>query len=190
MEPVSESGRPGRYQRSFGGMVGAMVIIVVVVVAFVTFRALVSDPPEAEPNEVDYLEFVELAQRETDLRPVYPAELPDGWTATRAEVLPGDPAGFDLALLTGDEEFVGVVWSGDSVDMLLEERVDDEEIEEADPLRVTGSVAMSWEGYADPGGDLAYAAEVGERIVLVYGSAPADDLRTIVESLTTDPVSR
>ena len=186
---VSEPERPGRYQRSFNGLVGALVITVVAVVAFVAFRALVSDAPEVEPNEVDHLEIVELAQ-DADLRPVYPAELPDGWIATRAEVLPGEPPAFDLALLTDDEKFVGVVWSGRPVELLLEERVDDEDVEEAEPLRVTGSVAMSWDGYADPGGDLAYAAGVGERTVLVYGSAPADDLQRIIESLTTARLPR
>ena len=55
---------------------------------------------------------------------------------------------------------------------------------------VGGSVARHWGGYADPGGDLAYAAEVGDHSVLVYGSAPGDDLRAIVESLTTARLAR
>lgn len=186
---MSESERPGRYQRSFNGLVGAMIITVVAVVGFVAFRALFSDPPEAEQPEVDYLEIVGLAQ-EADLRPVYPADLPDGWIATRAEVVPGDPPDFDLALLTDDDEFVGVVWSGRPLEILLEERIDDEDVEEAEGLQVTGSVATDWEGYSDPGGDLAYAAEVGERTVLVYGTASAEDLAGIVESLTTDPLPR
>ena len=42
----------------------------------------------------------------------------------------------------------------------------------------------------DPGGDLAYAAEVGDHVVLVYGSAPDDALRALVESLTTAPLAR
>jgi len=186
---VSESQRPGRYQRSGNGLVAAMLITVVAVVAFVGFRSLVSDEPDVEPEAVDYLETVGLAQ-DGDIEPVYPAELPAGWIATRAEVLPDAPPGFDLAMLTGDEEFVGMVWSGEPIDDLLAERVDDEDVEDADPLTVDGSVARQWEGYADAGGDLAYAAEVADHVVLVYGSAPADDLLTLVESLTTAPLAQ
>ncbi len=64
-----------------------------------------------KPEDVDYLEIVGQAQ-DADIEPVYPAELPEGWIATRAEVLRDDPPGFDLAMLTDDEEFVGMVWSG------------------------------------------------------------------------------
>jgi hypothetical protein len=186
---VSESQRPGRYQRSGNGLLGAMLITVIAVVGFVGFRALFTDEPDVKPEEVDYLEIVGLAQ-DGDVEPVYPAELPEGWIATRAEVLPDGPPGFDLALLTDDEQFVGMVWSGDPIDDLLAERVDDEDVEDAEPLTVEGSVAPRWDGYADPGGDLAYAAEVGDHSVLVYGSAPEEDLRTIVESLTTAPLAR
>jgi hypothetical protein len=187
MASVSEAERPSRYQRSVNGLAGAMVITVLAVLAFVAFRALVSDEPEVRPDEVDYLEIVGLAQ-DADIMPVYPAELPDGWIATRAEVLPDEGPAFDLALLTDDDEFVGVVWTEEPLHVLLAERVDDEDVEDADPLRVTGSVAHEWEGYADPGGDLAYAAELGDRTVLVYGSASADELQGIVESLTTSPL--
>jgi hypothetical protein len=186
---VSESQRPGRYQRSGNGLVAAMLITVIAVVAFVGFRSLVRDEPDVEPEGVDYLDTVGLAQ-DGDVEPVYPAELPDGWIATRAEVLPDAPPGFDLAMLTDDEDFVGMVWSGEPIDDLLAERVNDEDVEDADPLTVDGSVARQWNGYADPGGDLAYAAEVGDHVVLVYGSAPADDLRTVVESLTTAPLAQ
>ena len=186
---MSESQRPGRYQRSGNGLLGAMLITVVAVVGFVGFRALVTDEPDVEPEEVDYLETVGLAQ-DADIEPVYPAELPEGWIATRAEVLPEGPPGFELTLLTDDEEVVVMVWSGEPIDDLLAERVDDEDVEDADPLTVDGSVARHWGGYADPGGDLAYAAEVGDHSVLVYGSAPGDDLRAIVESLTTARLAR
>jgi len=186
---VSESERPGRYQRTTNGLVAAMVITVVAVVGVIGLMSLFRDEPDIKPEEVDYLEIVGLAQ-DADIKPVYPAELPKGWIATRAEVLPDAPPGFDLALLTDDDEFVGLVWSGEPIDDLLAERVDDEDVEDADPLTAQDSVTRQWDGYADPGGDLAYAAEVGDHAVLVYGSAPEDDVRTVVESLTTAPLSR
>ena len=64
----------------------------------------------------------------------------------------------------------------------------DEETRPADGYTVPDSVrrplAREWEGYTDGGGDTAYLAEVGDETVMVYGSAPADDLHTIIDALT------
>lgn len=187
---MSEQERPGRYQRSTNGLVGAILVTVVAVVGFIAVLSLFRDEPDIEADRVDYLEIVGLAQ-DAKLQPVYPSELPSGWTATKAEVLPeDDQPDFDLGLLTDDEEFVGVVWSDEDLDNLLAERVDDENVETTERFTVSGSVAKEWQGYADSGGDLAYAAEVGDRTVLVYGSASEDDMAQIVGSLTTAPLSR
>jgi len=187
---VSEQERPGRYPRTTNGLIGAILITVVAVVGAVAFLSLFRDEPDVEVEPVDYLEVVGLAQ-DADLRPVYPAELPSGWVATKAEVLPDDEPDFDLGLLTDDEDFVGVVWTDEDLDDLLAERVDDEDVETTERFSVSGSVAKEWQGYADPGGDLAYAAEVtGGRVVLVYGSASEDDMAQVVGSLTTAPTSR
>lgn len=184
---MSETGRPGRYQRSGGGLLAALLITVVGVVAFLGFRALVRTDLEVEPESVDYLETVGLAQ-DAGVRPVYPASLPDGWIATGVEVEPGDEPAFGVRMLTDDEQFVGVRQAAESVTALLSTYVDEETAEE-EPIEVDGSVASTWEGYSDDGDDLAYAAEVGEETVLVYGSASASDLRAVVESLTDEPVA-
>ncbi len=181
---MTEQERPGRYQRSTNGLVGAILVTVVAVVGFIALLSLFRDEPDVESVRVDYLEIVGLAQ-DAKLRPVYPAELPSGWTATKAEVLPDDEPDFDLGLLTDDEEFVGVVWTDEDVDDLLAERVDDENLETTDRFTVSGSVATEWQGFADPGGDRAYAAQVRGRTVLVYGTASEDDMAKIVASLTT-----
>ena len=46
-----------------------------------------------------------------------------------------------------------------------------------------------WATYSDPGGDHAFAAEVGDDAVLVYGSADEDGLLRLVESLTTEQLA-
>lgn len=186
---MSEEERPGRYQRTTGGLVASMVVTVVVVVGLLAVLSLFRDEPEVEPDRVDYLEIVGLAQ-DADLRPVYPAELPEGWAATKAEVLPEDESPtFDLGLLTDGEEFVGVVWTEEDLDDLLAERVDDEDVEQTERFEVEGSVAREWQGYRDPSGDLAYAAEVDEHTVLVYGTASEEEFAAVVGSLTTAPVA-
>ena len=57
---MSEQG--GRYQRSFAGMIGALLITLVVIGAFVAFRALNRDELERRPEAVDYLETVGFVQ--------------------------------------------------------------------------------------------------------------------------------
>ncbi|GEP38049.1 hypothetical protein NPS01_17120 [Nocardioides psychrotolerans] len=187
---MSESGTPGRYNRSVDGLVAALVITVVAVLAWVVFRALTSQDEEIEPGAVDYLETVELAQ-DSDIEIAYPAELPDGWKATNVTVVPGEQPAFGLSILTDAGTFVGVRQEDESLDDLLATYVDEEpeNISEEDALLVDSPIATTWEGYSDEGGDLAYAAELGEDRLLVYGSASQADLVLLIESLTTAPLT-
>jgi hypothetical protein len=50
-------------------------------------------------------------------------------------------------------------------------------------------VAREWQVFEDEGGDLAYAAELDDEVLLVYGSAGEEDLRLVLERLTAEPVS-
>ncbi len=184
---TSTTGKPGKYQRSAGGLVVSLVVTVVAIVVVMSVMRLFRDEPETKVDAIDYLEVVAAAQRE-DIEVVYPAELPDGWIATGAEIVPGDDEpGFDLRLLTDDDKYVGVHVEDSSVGALLSTYVDDETAS-GGTYRVDGSVAPEWAGYSDEGGDTAYAAELGDRVVLVYGSAPAADLQDLVAVLTADPV--
>jgi Protein of unknown function (DUF4245) len=179
-------GRGGRYQRSFAGMIGAMLITLVVIGAFVAFRALNRDELEQRPEAVDYLETVQLVQ-EAGVSVVYPPTLPEGWIATSVDYTPGERPQWGLGLLTDDEQFAGVRQEDAALDDLLATYVD-EQTSELDDAEIPGSVAHRWQVFEDEGGDLAFAAEVGDDWVLVYGSASRDDLESIVKSLTTDPV--
>lgn len=188
--PVSESGTPGRYNRSVDGLVAALVITVVAVLAWVLFRALTSQDEEIERDAVDYLETVQLAQ-DADVEIAYPPTLPDGWKATNVTIVPGERPAFGLSILTDAGTFVGVRQEDEALDELLATFVDEEpdNISEEDALSVDSPIATSWEGYSDEGGDLAYTAELGEERLLVYGSASQADLTLLIELLTTDPLT-
>jgi hypothetical protein len=179
---VSEQG--GRYQRSFGGLVGALLVTLLAIGAFVAFRALNRDQPDGSPDPVDYLEQVGYAQ-EAGIDVVYPSSLPKGWYATSVTLGQQQPPAWGIGMLTDSGSFVGIRQEQDDVDDLLATYVDEEHVDDAPSLSVEGSIAPQWQGYTDDGGDRAYAAEVDGETVLVYGSASEADMRTVVESLTT-----
>ena len=54
---------------------------------------------------------------------------------------------------------------------------------EGDEVTLDSGVADTWTVWTDEGGDTGYAAEVGDETVLVYGSAPAEDLEEVIALL-------
>ena len=178
------SEQPGRYPRTFSGLVGALLVLLLVILAFVAFRAVNRDELEVTPEEVDYHEAVGFAQ-DADWQVVYPTSVPEAWRATSVDSRPGVLWG--IGFLTPDG-FAGVAQRDDSVDDLLETYVD-EETSELDAVELDSPVATRWRVFEDDGGDLGYLAEVGEDLVLVYGSAPAASLERLAEALTTEPIA-
>lgn len=183
-QPPTE--RPGRYQRSTSGLVGAMIVTVVAVLAFIGYRALNRDDLQITPERVDYLATVSTLQADGK-RPIYPVALPDSWIATSVDVKPARTLDWGVGLLTADDEFVGIRQSAGSLDDLVETYVD-EDADEGDQVTLSGALTDTWRTFTDAGGDRAYAAVVGDDQVLVFGSAPDAQLRAVVESLTQEPV--
>ena len=190
-QQTEPAGKPGRYQRSAVGLVTSLVVTVVAIGGLLYFMGVFRPDFETKPEAIDYLETVQSAQQ-AGLEPAYPPTLPDGWIATGVDIVPGDDPVFMLRLLTDDDRFVAVRLEDSSVGALLAAWVD-EDTAEADPYVVPDSVrspvARDWEGYTDKGGDTAYAAEKGDATLLVFGSAPAEDLHTIIDRLVTAPVT-
>ena len=186
MSDVQRAGKPGRYNRSTGGLIGSMIVLLLVVLGFVLYRGVFRDTPEYELDHVDYLDLV-VGLQQIGLEPVYPATLPEGWFAKGTSSMSDAPL-FDVALVTDDDRFAGVHQEDASIDDLVATYVGNDAVE-GDAVRVDGSVAPTWETYSDPGGDHAFAAEVGDDAVLVYGSADEDGLLQLVESLTTEQLT-
>lgn len=171
-----------RYQRSFGALVGAMLVTVAFVLAFVGWRALFRSDVDNEPVPVEWTESVELAD-EAGLPVVRPRSLPAGWTATSVELRAGDDPRWGLGVLTDDEQFIGIRQEDSSVEELVRTYVDEEAVAGEDAA-VTSDVTDTWQTWTDEGGDRGYSAELGDEAVLVYGSAPADDIEAYLQLLT------
>ena len=187
MSEASETGRAGRYNRSAGGLIGSMIVLVLVVLGIVIFRGTFRDTPTFEPDHVDYLSLVTSIQQGAGLEPVYPAELPTGWYVKDATFTQGDRPVLSLAMTTDEDHFAGMHQEDRSVDELVDTLVGTDATQ-GDDVQIDSAVASTWQTFSDPGGDHAFAAQVGDDTVLVYGSAPEDDLRELVETLTTAPL--
>lgn len=181
---MSEQG--GRYQRSFSGMIGAMIVVVVLIVAFVLFRGLNRNDASIDPERVDYLDTVRGVARAGGDPVAYPPTLPDGWFATSAAFGPGGV--WSLSLLSDEDNFVGVRQSRGthSVEDLVETYVGDG-ADEGDPVTLDSPLAPAWRSFTDGGGDYALVAEVDDSVVLVVGTAPEQEIEDLTASLTTAP---
>lgn len=178
--------RPGRYQRSVAGLVGSLLVTVLAIAGFVGVRALVRTDPEYDPQEVDYLELVEQAQQ-ADLAVVYPEQVQPGWQATSVHLLGGHNWSLAIGFLTEDDEFAGVRQEHRPIEEIVAAVVDEDALE-GDEVRLSSGVAERWRTFTDAGGDRAFAADVGDTAVVVYGSARREDLVALVAELTSDPV--
>lgn len=187
---AAPAGRPGRYNRSAVGLVTSLAVTVVAIGGVLYFMGAFRNDYQRPTDSVDYRATVAEIQESGRSVP-YPAELPSGWTSTGVDVPTEVDGAYMLRLLTEDGRFVGVR-EEDASPLSLARRWVDEDAETIRGYTVPASVgaplAREWKGFADGGGDSAYAAEVGGRSIIVFGSAPRADLRRVVASLTTAPV--
>lgn len=179
MARVSE--KPGRYQRSSNGLIGALIVTLLAIGAFVLVRSLTRAEVEVEPDPVDFATMAEAA-RSAGFEVIAPAELPDGWIATAVDLDQTDPPLWGLSLLTDQDTFVGLRQEDESVKDLVELTID-EDAEEGEPLELDSAVGSTWQSWTDEGGDTGYSIEYGDQTVLVYGSAAAADLQELITLL-------
>lgn len=199
------AGRPGRYNRSFSGLIVSMVVLVLAVLAFVVVRDFARSDPDMPVAEVDYVEAVRAGQ-EAGFPVVYPPTLPDGWAATSARFPLGPNPEWTLGLLVDGDDFVGVkVVRGDSgavLDRVLGDPYDLDgsvDVPNDDPL-LSGDWSLASEGpdralYTQtevtvpvPAGETADPAadpETDTAVVVVYGTIGEDRLVDFARTLTS-----
>jgi hypothetical protein len=171
-----------RYERSFAGLTGAMIVTVAAVIAFIVWRGLFSGDATVEVEAVDWRESVEIAQG-AGKTVVHPRELPDGWKATSVDLVAVGDERWGMGMLTAEGDFVGIR----QLDGRLEEIVStyiDAKATGGEEVTLDSEVATTWRRWSDEGGDTGFSAEVGDEFVLVYGSAPAAEIEAFIGRLT------
>ena len=182
---------PARYSRTTNGLLASLIVTVLAVGAFVGLRAVFRDQPEIGRDAVDYLATVQDVQ-ESGIELVYPASLPEGWTATLIDYVPGERPAWGIGMLTDEGRYVGLRQEDADVDELVTAYVD-EDAEPGDESGIESDLSTGpWQTWADAGGDLAYTttltsgadSTMGETL-LVYGSASRDDQEQLIALLTS-----
>jgi hypothetical protein len=176
-----------RYPRTFGGLIGSMIVLVLAVVGYYVVQNATHDQPEVKVEAADYLDTVRSVQQ-AGVRVAYPASLPEGWIARDPRFTPGDRPVWGLPMLTDDGRYVGVQQQDAPLSDLLDTYLP-EGARQGEDVRLDSPVASTWTSWSDGKRDHAFAAEVGEDTLLVYGSAPVADLEELVRRLTTAPLS-
>ena len=49
---------------------------------------------------------------------------------------------------------------------------------------MASDITDTWQTWSDEGGDVGYSTELGDEALIVYGSAPAEDVETYIGLLT------
>lgn len=173
------SEQPGRYQRSFSGMLGAMVILVLVVVGFVVFRDVNRNDPPSPVKAEDYLTPAKYARTAADFPLLAPKKLPDGWIATSVTFDQGKKQAWHLGCLTEDRRYVGLEQAHRPIPDMVEEYVDPD-AEQGDDVTTGGE---TWQSWTDAGGDTALVRRGDDVTTLVVGQVPLATLETFIATL-------
>ena len=176
-----------RMQRSFAGMVGALIVVVGLVVVVVLFRS--ADQKATPVQTVEWAPWVKAGRAEQELMMFAPAALPSGWRATSVQYIGGNDAHWHLGMLTDSGKYVGLEEGKTSTSDLVEQYIDADAVHGKD-VTVAG---QTWQSWTDAGGDYALvrSVEVDGRpyeSVLVGGSASAGSVKDFVESLNSGTV--
>jgi len=183
---MSQTGAPAgaRYQRSNGGLVGAMIVTVLLVLAFVGYRAVFRDNKATPVQNVDYSLSLKTGRAAKQLMVLAPPSLPSGWKATSASYRPSPAPVWHLGLLTDRDDYIGVEESRASIADLVKDHVDPDAARGKD-VTIDG---RTWQSWTDAGGDYAVArseTDQGRTVesYVVVGSAPAATIRSLAGSL-------
>jgi hypothetical protein len=168
-----------------------MIVLVAAVVGYWVIQNVLHDQPEGKPVAVDYADTVTAVQG-AGIQIVYPRTLPQGWIAQESTFTTGDRPVWMLPMLTDEGKYVGIHQADAPLsDMLASDlpkgarQGKDVRIDSGLP----GDQATTWSSWSDGTRDHGFATTVGDDTLLIYGSAPVEDLKKLIGLLTTAPLA-
>ena len=190
MSQASSTGG-GRYTRSTGGLVGAMLVTVAAVVGFWGLNALKTDHEVTPVPAVDYTAMMRAGRADHKLLVMAPPKLPSGWKATSATYETGTDPTWHLGTLTDQGKYVGVEEVRGGVRDLVDQHVDPD-AQQGKDVTIGGQSYQTW---SDAGGDYAVSRTVrlgGSEVesYLVVGTAPESTIRDYAATLEGGPLPK
>jgi hypothetical protein len=173
------SEQPARYDRSFGGMIGALLVLLLLVGAFVLLHQLNSSEPANPAKPVDYSTPARYARGTATFDLLAPRRLPSGWIATSVRFQNGRDETWHLGCLTGERRYVGLEQEDAPLSSMLEEFVGKDAERGAD-VPVAG---RTWETWTTPDDDRALVRETDAVTTVVVGRVPQSTLETFIGTL-------
>ena len=173
------SEQASRYNRSFGGMIGALLVLLLVVGAFVVFRDLNRDNPPDPVQAVDYGTPARFARKAATFDLVAPRRLPSGWIATSVRFENGPDQSWHVGCLTGDRRYVGLEQEDAPLSAMLEEFVGEDATRGAD-VPVAG---RTWQSWTTPDDDRALVRQTPDVTTVVVGRVPQSTLEKFIGTL-------
>lgn len=187
-QPQATPNKGARYQRTFGGLIGSMIVSVIAVLIYWALQNGTHQRPEFEQEDIDYVGAVRGAQ-EAGYTVAYPKALPEGAKVTSLRFTRGDDVMWSLSIHTKDGEFIGVQQENERIDDLVDTYVD-EKAKRGDDVTLDSELVSTWATYTDDGGDIGFAGDWDGTKLLVFGSADDAEVKAIAESLTIEPLTR
>lgn len=145
--------------------------------------------PEMEPRTVDYREVGETAQSNVD-EPLAVPDLPEGWSANRAELVP-DPADgvtrWEIGFLTPKGQYIGLVQGIEANATWLADQVRSAPSEGGEQIG-----GITWDRYdrrdvADPGNlEYALVATSGLSTIVLGGTASDEEFAELAAAVAQD----
>src|SRR5689334_11756842 len=166
-------------------MMSGIVALAVALTAAIGWYYLGRPDESQQPVQtVEWQPWVKAGRADHKLLLLAPRALPSGWRSTSASYQSGVSPLWHLGMLTAKGKFVGLEEARDTIADLVEKNVDANATRGA-LLEIDG---LRWNTWTDSGGDFAltrtFAGPGGnEENVIVYGSAPADQIQDFAASL-------
>lgn len=162
---------------AMGDILRSVLVLGAVVLGIFLFGRLFAQTPDRPTSDADWRTAASGVQPRADFAPLVPPELPEGWRATRAELIDDR---WQLNLLTKDGEFVGLSQrrgDAEALEQLVADRA-----KGADKVGTARIGGREWD-VLDAGEDTVLARVVGPTAVVVAGTASRDELEDYVASL-------